>query len=58
MQNKLQKQIAKAQLQYAKAQQLTAQVRSASYVLYKKAVAEEDAAFAKLQKLQAEAQIA
>ena len=54
MQNALQKQIANAKAQYAAKKAQTQQVRSASYVLYKKAVAEEDAALAKLQALQAQ----
>ena len=49
MQNK----IAKAQAQYAAMQAQTAQMRSVSYVAFKLAVAEEDAALAKLQALQA-----
>ena len=58
MQNTKRK-IANAQKRYAQAQATTAQVRAAlaqngSYVLYKLAVAEEDAALAKLQALQAE----
>lgn len=55
MQNKLQNKITKAQAQYAAMQAQTAQMRSVSYVAFKMAVAEEDAALAKLQKLQAQA---
>ena len=54
--NNMQNKINKAQAQYAAAQAQTAQMRSVSYVAFKLAVAEEDAALAKLQKLQAQVQ--
>ena len=58
MQNTKRK-LANAQKRYAAAQQTTAQCKAhmltgGSYVLYKLAVAEEDAALAKLQTLQAQ----
>jgi len=54
--NNMQNKINKAQAQYVAAQAQTAQMRSVSYVAFKLAVAEEDAALAKLQKLQAQVQ--
>jgi hypothetical protein len=62
MQNTKRK-LANAQKRYAAAQQTTQQCKAelatgGSYVLYKLAVAEEDAALAKLQTLQAQATVA
>lgn len=59
MQSKAKRKLANAQKRYAQAQATTAQVRAAlatggSYVLYKLAVAEEDAALERLQALQAD----
>jgi hypothetical protein len=62
MQNTKRK-LANAQKRYAAAQQTTQQCKAelatgGSYVLYKLAVAEEDAALVKLQTLQAQATVA
>jgi hypothetical protein len=60
MHNKAKRKLQAAQKRYAEAQATTAEVRAAlatggSWVLYKLAVAEEDAALRKLEAAQAEA---